>query len=593
MNSMKTAMLKHTEKASQEILAFHQKLLDTSPDIIYIYDIIDRKIIYSNQGITKILGYSIEEIQTMGENILPQLMHPDDFNVYLKEIMPRYQSAKDEENIEHEYRMKRVDGSWRWLHAKESIFTRLVNGKPKQIFGLTSDVTENKQTYKKLETSEEKYRELFNNMSNGVCIYEAVKGGKDFIIKDINKAGEEITNMTKEYDLGKSIFEVRPSIEEFGLADVFRRVFKTGKSEIHDERLYEDKNLTGYFKNFVCKLESGEIVAIFENITRRKQAEEALIETKNRLLKAQNVAGMGFLDWNLQTNEIELSEEVVNLYGLEKGKNWVTPDLVASVVHPDDLTFVQQNLELAIKDGKKYNIDHRVVRPDGKVLWVNAQAEISRDTDGIPLKLLGTVVEITERKKAEEALRESRDSFRFLAENAKDMIYRMSLPEGHYEYVSPASSDIFGYTPEEFYNNPILIKQVIHPAWGKYFENLWSKLLAGDSSPFYEFQIIHKSGETRWLHQRNAMITNDKGEPVAIEGIVTDITASKEAEKELIQQQQQLEELVKERTRELEVKNQELEQFNNLFVGREFRIKELRDQVEDLENQIAKMKKET
>jgi PAS domain S-box-containing protein len=278
---MKTARPKYTEEALHELIAFNQKLLDTSPDIIYVYDIIDRKNIYSNQGITKILGYSIEEIQAMGENFLPELMHPDDFNVYLKEIITRYQSAKDEENIEHEYRMKHVDGSWRWLHSKESIFTRLDNGKPKQIFGLTSDVTENKQAYKRLKTSEEKYRELYNNMSNGVCIYEAVKGGKDFVFKDINKAGEEIANITREAILGKSIYEVRPNIEEFGLVDVFRRVFKTGKSEIHSERFYEDKNLTGYFVNFVYKLESGEIIAIFENITGRKQAEEELIHSND------------------------------------------------------------------------------------------------------------------------------------------------------------------------------------------------------------------------------------------------------------------------------------------------------------------------
>jgi PAS domain S-box-containing protein len=100
-------------------------------------------------------------------------------------------------------------------------------------------------------------------------------------------------------------------------------------------------------------------------------------------------------------------------------------------------------------------------------------------------------------------LHESEERLRRLAENATDMIYRMSLPDGHYEYVSPASIDLFGYAPQAFYGSPLLIQKVIHPDWVDYFKEQWTKLLSGNMPPFYEYQIRHKSGEERWLHQRN------------------------------------------------------------------------------------------
>lgn len=147
--------LKLAEKALLESQAFNETLLNTSPDIIYIYDIIEQRNIYSNQGVTKILGYSVKEVLEMGNN----LMHPDDFEVYINETLPRYQVAKDEEQIEHEYRMKDKQGNWCWLNSKESIFLRNSDGSPKQIFGMISDITARKEGEFQLTKAKEKAEE--------------------------------------------------------------------------------------------------------------------------------------------------------------------------------------------------------------------------------------------------------------------------------------------------------------------------------------------------------------------------------------------------------------------------------------------------
>jgi len=123
----------------------------------------------------------------------------------------------------------------------------------------------------------------------------------------------------------------------------------------------------------------------------------------------------------------------------------------------------------------------------------------------------------------------------------------MSLPDGVYEYVSPASTEIIGYSPEELYSTPQFIKEMIHPYWKDYFTKQWANLVNGEMPPFYEYRIIHKSGQMRWLHQRNVLVKDERGKAVAIEGIVTDITQRKQAEEELKKYHEHLEELVKDR----------------------------------------------
>jgi PAS domain S-box-containing protein len=165
-----------------------------------------------------------------------------------------------------------------------------------------------------------------------------------------------------------------------------------------------------------------------------------------------------------------------------------------------------------------------------------------------------------------QQLQESEEKYRRLTENARDVIYRMSLPDGVYEYVNPAAVDVFGYPPEAWYDNPLLTRQFIHPDWQTYFEKQWAKLIAGDMPPFYEYQIIHKSGESRWMHQRNVLVCNEDGRPIAIEGIVTDITKRKQTEAALREYSERLTEMVEERTMALEAAQEKLVRREKLAV---------------------------
>ncbi len=134
-----------------------------------------------------------------------------------------------------------------------------------------------------LEKSEDRYRELFSNMSSGVAVFEVRNNGREFVFIDFNRAAEKIENLYKEDVLGKNFVEVVPSAQKYGLVETFRRVWKSGKPEYHPVAIYRDGELKLWKENYVYRLPSGEIVDVYDDITERKNAEGKLFIYQEKL----------------------------------------------------------------------------------------------------------------------------------------------------------------------------------------------------------------------------------------------------------------------------------------------------------------------
>lgn len=169
--------------------------------------------------------------------------------------------------------------------------------------------------------------------------------------------------------------------------------------------------------------------------------------------------------------------------------------------------------------------------------------------------LLATALYISNRLRLITCrLAKSEQQYRYLAENASDIILQQSIPDGVYDYVSPAAERLTGYKVEEFYKTPFLFEKIIAPDDLERYKEQWQKTLGGAPSAICEYKIRHKSGEIRWLNQRSSLMYDNSGQLIAVEGILTDITVQKKAAFER-------ENLII----ELESKNRDLERFTYII----------------------------
>jgi PAS domain S-box-containing protein len=174
---------------------------------------------------------------------------------------------------------------------------------------------------------------------------------------------------------------------------------------------------------------------------------------------------------------------------------------------------------------------------DGDFFGNNALGRRYFEISGYPIRneagaITGAAMilrDMTGQKKTEKELRERGDQFHLLAENSPDLVYCLSVPEGTFEYINPASERLTGYSPDEFYNNSGLMQDLVHPSWRSSFREQQELLIRGKNLPENEFQIVHRDGDVRWVHQRNTPIRDKAGHIIGIEAVITDITEAKTA----------------------------------------------------------------
>jgi len=307
---------KLAELELKESKAFNETLINTSPDNIYIYDIIDQKNIYSNERILEILGYSVTELKEIGEDFVSQLMHPDDLMIYFNKTIPQYQTCKDDEIIEHEYRMKHKNGEWRWLHSKEIIFKRLKDGKPEQIFGISADVTEQKIAVHKISESQHRYKKLFED--SPVALWE-----EDFseLITKLKQLKEDgVTDLNKFLDENPKILaEMADSVKILNLNKASVKLHKAQTKEnllVSLDRTFTEKSLL-VFKNEVIAVADGR--DYFESVIEMKTltGELKIVNIQLNLDRTKEVESTKVIGLVALT---DITEEIASRSELEKSK---------------------------------------------------------------------------------------------------------------------------------------------------------------------------------------------------------------------------------------------------------------------------------
>ncbi len=266
------------------------------------------------------------------------------------------------------------------------------------------------------------------------------------------------------------------------------------------------------------------------DVTERREDEEAVRRSEASLAEAQRLAHLGGWEWDVRTDEISWSDEVYRIYGFAPHEVVPGFERFMEIVHPDDRELVRKTIDEALDGSGPYDVEHRVLRPDGEVRVVHRRAEVVRGEGGEPLRMVGTVHDITERKEAEERLREAEERYRTVVEEQTELVCRF-LPDFTLTFVNEAYCRYFGSEPEELIGSDFL--EHIPAEDHAYYLELLSELTPENPTRTVEHRVFDVEGEVRWQQWTDTAIFDGEDRIVEYQSVGRDVTERKALEERL------------------------------------------------------------
>ena len=433
-------------------------------------------------------------------------------------------------------------------HGKGSLETRLVrkdgkildillNSVPLNPSDLTAgmtftamDITGQKWTEQALVDSETRSRHLIETSPMGIFIYQVNEAG-DLIIIEANPATERILGFDTRSYIGKRLEDIFPNVIGTELPDRYKKAAVTGETWSTTDLYYKDDQIAGAYDFVAFQISPGQVAVMFSDITARKQTEQKLLESeeKHRTI-FQNIQDVYF-EMAPDTTILEISPSV------SKISQYKREDLIGKSI--DHLvvdekiknTFLKQLFER----GKLNDFDVPLKDRDDRLLYCSVNVKIETGSDGTPLKAIGSLRDITERKLAREHI----SKLERAVEQSPSSVVITDL-DGKIEYVNPRFTEITGYTKEEALGQPTSIMKSGEHA-REFYKILWDSIRSGKEWRG-EFLNRRKDGSTFWEMASISPVRNDLDQITHYIAIKDDITERKNIEQQLVQAKEKAEE---------------------------------------------------
>ncbi|MGC9502249.1 PAS domain S-box protein [Baaleninema sp.] len=495
--------------------AFIEAIANTTPQIIYIVDLSTLRVVYVNSQISEILGYDPDVVRQRGEGFFADTWYPED-TPRLAEYVRTWSEIEDDEGREIEYRMRHADGRIRWLRSRDVTFKRNAEGKTVQVLGTATDITDRKQTEQQLRDRESQLDTVVNSTSDGIVIVDG-KG----IVCFANAAAARLFDRPLEELLG----------QEFGQPiaqgdPVEMELLRPGGRTLPVEIAVAETRWLGRPAYAVS----------LRDISRRRQVEEALLESELRFHQlTHNIDSVFWIvDPNVET-VLYVSPAYETLWGRPRAELYQNPRHWFDVIDAEDRDRLEASLFWDASLNKPLTVEYRILRPDG-VRWIRDRSFPVRDSDGTVTCIAGIAEDITDAKRAQASLRASEVALRASQERLNnvlgsidDLVWSLCARTLQLLYVSPALVKIYGRDPTEFIEQPHRWEKVVYPGDRYPFKQAWRQLFALGQFDL-EYRILRPDGTLRWVRGRARLVRDERGDPLRIDGITSDITDLKHTE---------------------------------------------------------------
>lgn len=416
-------------KAAEERLQHFAAIVESSEDAI-IGKSLDGMVTSWNHGAEKTFGYAADEM--LGQSI--NTIIPEDWQYEEHETLRRIAANE----IINNYETKRCCKDGQLIDV--SITTSPIRDGAGKILGAASvvqDISERKQAEQSLKQALEFTECVINAIPD--LLFEIDQSGRY-----LNVWAQDMSHLPMQKDelLGKSVYDVLPQDAAVIIMTAIEEAEVTGYSFgriicidlPHGEHWFElslsKKISTDTTTSFII---------LSRDITERKRSLDLIIKSEKKLEDAQRLAQIGSWELNLLSNELSWSDEIYRIFELDPEQLKPSYDVFINLIHPEDRQVVNQAYVNSLVNQTDYEIQHRLLMPDGRIKWLHERGETFYNSEGEPIRSLGTVQDISELKQMEEGLLYQEYKYRSLAENSPNIIMRYDT-HCNLVYVNPAFS---------------------------------------------------------------------------------------------------------------------------------------------------------
>jgi len=476
--------------------------------------------VYANEAACRSLGYSREQLLSLSvPDLNPHFQKEEDWRTFWEELKKLGSMTFESQNITKQGRVFPVEITVNYLEFDGQEYT----------FAFVRDISERKRAEEALQESEQRYRLLFGEMVVGFALLEVIydEDGKpcDHRYLELNPAFETHSGLSRDRTLGKTIREIIPDIEPFWI-ETYGKVVTTGKS-VHFENYLQV--LQKWFEVTAFRTRQGQLAVTFADVTERKRAEEELYRSRQMLQSILDTIPQRVFwkDRNciyLGCNRAFATDAGLNNPAESIGKNdfdlsW---SATAELYRADDKLVMERG-------SAKLNFDETQSRPDGSLLWLRTNKLPFRDREGKVTGVIGTYEDITERKRAEEALYESEQRYRLLFERNLAGVFRYTA-EGRVADANDAYAHILGYSSGKELTR-LRRTDLFFDASDA--AGIWARLQEKKALTDLEVRLKRKDGNAVWVLENVSWVGSEAGTAPLVEGTCIDITERKRADEEM------------------------------------------------------------